>query len=149
MKKLKVIQLVPELNSGGVERGTLEVGRYLSENGHQSIIISNGGRMVEQLIREGSRHVKFPVHKKNPISLLQVPKLRKFFLREKPDIIHARSRIPAWLSYLTLMLINRGKRPNFVTTVHGFYSVNAYSKVMTQSDHVICVSNSIRSSQET
>ena len=144
MKKLKVIQLVPELNSGGVERGTLEVGRYLSENGHQSIIISNGGRMVEQLIREGSRHVKFPVHKKNPISLLQVPKLRKFFLREKPDIIHARSRIPAWLSYLTLMLINRGKRPNFVTTVHGFYSVNAYSKVMTQSDHVICVSNSIR-----
>lgn len=143
MRKLKVIQFVPELNSGGVERGTLEVGKYLSRQGHQSIVVSNGGRMVEQLIREGSRHIKIPVHKKNPISLSQVPRLRKFFLQEKPDIVHARSRIPAWLCYLTLLLINKKQRPSFVTTVHGFYSVNAYSKVMTLGDHVICVSKSI------
>ena len=107
MRKLKVIQLLPELNSGGVERGTVEVGKYLSDQGHESIVVSNGGRMVEQLIREGSKHVKIPVHRKNPISLLLLPKLRKLFISEKPDIIHARSRIPAWLCFLTLKLIKK------------------------------------------
>ena len=144
MRKLKVIQLIPELNSGGVERGTLEVGKYLSQRGHKSIVISNGGRMVEKLIREGTKHIQMPVHRKNPISLLQVLKLRKLFLSEKPNIVHARSRIPAWLCFLALKLIARELRPKFVTTVHGFYSVNIYSEIMTKGDAVICVSNSIR-----
>lgn len=144
MRKLKVIQLLPELNSGGVERGTIEVGKYLFDQGHESIVVSNGGRMVEQLIREGSKHVKIPVHRKNPISLLLLPKLRKLFISEKPDIIHARSRIPAWLCFLTLKLIKKEIRPKFVTTVHGFYSVNYFSSIMTKGDAVICVSNSIR-----
>lgn len=144
MRKLKVIQLIPELNSGGVERGTLEVGKYLSQRGHKSIVISNGGRMVEKLIREGTKHIQMPVHRKNPISLLQLLKLRKLFLFEKPNIVHARSRIPAWLCFLALKLIARELRPKFVTTVHGFYSVNIYSEIMTKGDAVICVSNSIR-----
>jgi glycosyltransferase involved in cell wall biosynthesis len=144
LRKLKVIQLVPELNSGGVERGTLELGKFLSGQGHESIVVSNGGRMIEKLTLEGSRHIRMPVHRKNPVSLLQVYKLRKLFLDQKPDVVHARSRVPAWLCFFALKLVKTELRPKFVTTIHGFYSVNAYSKIMISGDHVICVSNSVR-----
>ena len=100
--------------------------------------------MVEHLIRDGSRHIRMPVHRKSPASLLQVLKLRKLFLHEKPDIVHARSRVPAWLTFIVLKLISNSQRPKFLTTVHGVYSVNAYSKIMTKGEHVICVSNSIK-----
>ena len=56
-KNLTVVQMLPELESGGVERGTLEIGKYLVDHGHRSIVISGGGQMVEQLIREGSEHI--------------------------------------------------------------------------------------------
>ena len=59
---MKIIQILPELHAGGVERGTLEVGKYLVEQGHESIVISNGGRLVPQLEAEGSRHISMPVH---------------------------------------------------------------------------------------
>lgn len=143
-KRLKVIQLVPELNSGGVERGTLELGKYLSEQGHESVVISNGGVMIDQLASEGSRHIEIPVHRKSPISIIQLSKLRKIFIREKPNIIHARSRVPAWLSFMALRSISPSERARFVTTVHGFYSINNYSKVMTFGEKIICVSNSIK-----
>jgi glycosyltransferase involved in cell wall biosynthesis len=143
-RSLKVIQLLPELISGGVERGTLEVGKYLSEQGHQSMVFSNGGGMVKQLVDEGSTHIQMPIHRKNPISLLQVFNLRRLFLLEKPDIVHARSRVPAWLAFLALKSITRSRRPTFITTVHGFYSVNPYSAIMTKGDEVICVSESIK-----
>jgi len=141
---MKVIQILPELNSGGVERGTLEVGNFLVQNGHESIIISNGGRQVEQLEAEGSRHITLPVHQKRLASLKQVKVLRKLFLEENPDIIHLRSRLPAWLAWLAWRKMDPQTRPRLVTTVHGFYSVNLYSKVMTRGEHVICVSNSVK-----
>ena len=97
---MKVIQILPELNSGGVERGTLEVGKYLVEQGHESIVISNGGRLATQLEKEVSRHITLPVHKKRLSSLKQVKVLRKLFEQEKPDVLHLRSRLPAWLAYL-------------------------------------------------
>ena len=97
---MKVIQILPELNSGGVERGTLEVGKYLVDQGHESIVISNGGRLVAQLEAEGSRHITLPVHKKRLSSLKQVKVLRRLLEQERPDILHLRSRLPAWLAYL-------------------------------------------------
>lgn len=141
---MKVIQILPELNSGGVERGTLEVGRFLVEQGHESIVISNGGRLVPDLETEGSQHITLPVHKKRLRSLRQVKVLRNLFETEKPDIIHLRSRLPAWLAYLAWRKMDTGTRPRLVTTVHGFNSVNAYSAIMTKGEQVICVSNSVR-----
>ncbi|MEC8614369.1 MAG: glycosyltransferase family 4 protein [Verrucomicrobiota bacterium] len=141
---MKVIQILPELNAGGVERGTLEVGKYLVDQGHESIVISNGGRLVTQLEAEGSQHITLPVHKKRISSLKQVKVLRNLFEIEKPDIIHLRSRLPAWLAYLAWRKIDPQTRPRLVTTVHGFYSVNAYSKIMTRGEQVICVSDSVR-----
>lgn len=141
---MKVIQILPELNAGGVERGTLEVGKHLVANGHESIVISNGGRQVAQLKSEGSRHITLPVHKKRLESLKQVKVLRALFLHEKPDILHIRSRLPAWLTWLAWRKMEPSTRPRLVSTVHGFYSVNLYSKVMTRGESVICVSDSVK-----
>jgi len=141
---VKVIQILPELNAGGVERGTLEVGKYLTEHGHKSVVISNGGRLVAQLEAEGSRHVTLPVHKKRLGSLRQVKALRTLLERERPDILHLRSRVPAWLAWLAWRKMDSNTRPRLVTTVHGFYSVNAYSKIMTRGEAVICVSESVK-----
>jgi glycosyltransferase involved in cell wall biosynthesis len=141
---MKVIQILPELNSGGVERGTLEVGKYLVDQGHESIVISNGGRLVTQLEAEGSRHITLPVHKKRLSSLKHVKFLRHLFEEERPDIMHLRSRLPAWLAYLAWCKMNPQTRPRLVTTVHGFYSVNAYSRIMTKGERVICVSNGVK-----
>lgn len=141
---MKVIQILPELNAGGVERGTLEVGAHLVATGHESIVISHGGRMVRELEEGGSRHITLPVHRKSLVSLGQVPTLLKIFAHENPDIIHLRSRMPAWLAYLAWKSMSRQTRPRLVTTVHGFYSVNAYSAVMTKGEAVIAVSESVR-----
>ncbi len=141
---MKIIQILPELNSGGVERGTLEVAARLVADGHESIVISNGGRLVEDLEKAGSRHITMPVHRKALASLTQIPKLRALFAREKPDLIHLRSRLPAWLAWLAWKSLPRRSRPRLVTTVHGFYSVNAYSAVMTRGEEVIAVSESVR-----
>ena len=144
MSRMKIIQILPELHAGGVERGTLEVGKYLVEQGHESIVISNGGRLVPQLEAEGSRHIRMPVHKKRLGSLSQIKPLRRLFVHEKPDILHLRSRLPAWLAYLAWRKLDPSTRPRLITTVHGFYSVNRYSKIMTCGEQVICVSNSVR-----
>jgi glycosyltransferase involved in cell wall biosynthesis len=70
--------------------------------------------------------------------------LRAWLRDEKPDIVHAHSRVPAWIAWLALRGMDPLTRPKFVTTVHGFYSVNAYSAIMTQGDRIIAVSESIR-----
>ncbi|MGB0415857.1 MAG: glycosyltransferase family 4 protein [Coraliomargarita sp.] len=141
---MKVIQLVPELNSGGVERGTLEIGQYLAQNRHESLVVSSGGRLVDTLEKEGSRHITLPVHKKSLSSLSQIKVLRQLFEDEKPDILHLRSRVPAWLAYKAWQKMDPQTRPRLITTVHGFYSVNSYSKIMTRGESVICVSESVK-----
>jgi len=140
---MKVMQLLPELNSGGVERGTLEIAHALVDAGHDSVVVSHGGRMVVQLEAEGSRHLSLPIHRKALASLWQIRPLRRLILAEQPDILHVRSRIPAWLTHFALRGIPAAQRPHLVSTVHGFYSVNRYSQIMTQAERVIAVSDSV------
>ncbi|AUZ85715.1 glycosyl transferase [Methylophaga nitratireducenticrescens] len=144
LTKLTVVQVLPSLASGGVERGTLEVGKFLTQQGHRSIVISAGGRLVKKLTRQGSEHISCPIGRKSLLTLRQIPKLRRFLLSEKVDIVHARSRLPAWICYLTLKTIPHRQRPRFITTVHGPYSVNAYSAIMTKGEKVIVISEMIR-----
>jgi glycosyltransferase involved in cell wall biosynthesis len=141
---MKVVQILPELNAGGVEGHVLDLAGFLASTGHESIVISNSGNMVAKLEQRGVRHVTMPVHRKSLRSLFQVRKVRKFLRAENPDIIHAHSRVPAWIAWLALRGIPASERPKFVTTVHGFYSVNAYSAIMTKGDRIIAVSESIR-----
>lgn len=141
---MKIVQTLPELNGGGVERGAVELAAFLVRQGHESLIISHGGRMVPALEQAGSRHITLPVHRKNPLTLLQVPALRRFLTKEKPDILHIRSRVPGWVAWLAWRGMNPATRPHLVSTVHGFYSVNRYSAIMARGERVIAVSESIR-----
>jgi len=143
-RPLTVVQLIPALESGGVERGTLEVAAELVRRGHRSIVISAGGKLVDQLMAAGSEHVTWPVGNKSPRSLLQIPRLRRLLQQERVDILHARSRVPAWLGWLAWRGMPATRRPRFVTTVHGLYSVNAYSRIMTRGERVIAVSATAR-----
>lgn len=143
-RKLTVVQMLPALDAGGVERGTLELGKYLVEHGHRSIVISAGGRMLNQLLEQGSEHLLWPVGEKRLKTFLWVKKLRDYLQQERPDILHLRSRLPAWIGYLAWRKLKPETRPKLVTTVHGPYSVNWYSAVMTKGQRVIAVSKMIK-----
>lgn len=142
--KLTILQMLPSLESGGVERGTLEVARALTAQGHRALVMSAGGRMVTQLTDSGAEHFAWPIGKKSFKSLLLVGKLRRFLQEQKVDIVHARSRVPAWIAFLAWRGMDPATRPRFVTTVHGLYGVNRYSRIMTQGERIIAVSNTIR-----
>jgi glycosyltransferase involved in cell wall biosynthesis len=143
-KSLRVMQLLPELNSGGVERGTLELGRYLVRHGHTSIVVSGGGRLVTQLEKEGSHHLQMAIGSKTPLALGSIWSLRQEMKKRRVHVVHLRSRLPAWIGYLALKSLPRKYRPLLVTTFHGFYSVNGYSAIMTKGTGVIAISKSIQ-----
>ncbi|MDQ8036683.1 MAG: glycosyltransferase family 4 protein [Pedobacter sp.] len=144
MSPLTVVQTLPALESGGVERCTLETARALVAAGHRSIVISSGGRLVEQLVREGSEHILLPVKRKSLLSLLQVAPLRRLLENIRPDILHARSRMPAWLAWLAWRKMDVATRPRFITTVHGLHSVSPYSAIMVKGEAVIAGSETVR-----
>jgi len=140
-----VLQILPALHAGGVERGTLEIARYLVQNGHRSLVMSAAGRMLPQLEAEGSTHINWDIGKKSLLTLRLVPRLRRFLIEQQVDILHLRSRMPAWVGYLAWRSMDPATRPKLVTTVHGAYTINAYSAVMTKGERVIAVSETIRS----
>ncbi|MEO0442946.1 MAG: glycosyltransferase family 4 protein [Pseudomonadota bacterium] len=140
---MKIVQVLPALNSGGVERGTVEFARYLVDQGHQSMVISAGGSLASQLEQQGSRHIAFPVHKKNLFSLRHVIPLSKLLLNLEADIIHVRSRLPAWLVWLAVGRKPRSQRPALISTFHGLYSKNRYSEIMACGDQVIAISQCV------
>lgn len=143
MRRLTVVQLLPALGSGGVERSTLEIAEALVRAGHRSVVVSAGGRLVDTLLATGAEHVELDIGRKSLATLRHVPALRALFARLRPDIVHARSRLPAWLARLALR-DRRERKPAFVTTVHGLNSPGWYSAVMTRGERVICVSETVR-----
>lgn len=137
------MQLLPALESGGVERATLEIGRALVQRGARSVVVSAGGRLVPQLEREGSEHVALDLGRKSLRTLRHVASLRRLFENERPALVHARSRLPAWIAHFALRRL-RGKPPAFVTSVHGLNSPGRYSAILTRGERVICVSETVR-----
>ena len=142
--QLTVVQVLPALESGGVERGTLEVGRYLASLGHRSFVISAGGRLVDTLRQQGSEHINWNIGRKSLATFRLIPRLRRFLVNNRVDILHVRSRMPAWVCYLTWKSLPKASRPKFITTVHGTYSVNGYSRIMTKGEQILVVSEKIR-----
>ena len=142
--KLTVLQVLPALQSGGVERGTLEIAAALVNAGHRALVMSAGGRMVEELQALGAEHFTWPIGNKSLLALRLVTPLRCFLAEQKVDILHVRSRFPAWIAYLAWRRMDPGRRPRFITTVHGLYSVNAYSRIMTRGEAIIAVSTTVR-----
>lgn len=144
-RPLTVLQVLPALEAGGVERGTLEVAAELVLRGHRSLVISAGGRLAEELVLTGSEHLTWPIGVKSPAALRLVPRLRHFLSRHQVDILHAHSRLPAWVAWLAWRSMPEASRPHFITTVHGLYSVNRYSQIMTWGERIIAVSETTRS----
>ena len=143
-RPLNIVQVLPELESGGVERGTLEMGSYLAQQGHTSIVISGGGRMVPSLVVSGSEHIRWRhIGEKSPRSLAYIWPLRRLLMERRVDVLHLRSRLPAWIGFWAWRLVPPLRRPRLVTTFHGFYSVNRYSAIMAQGEKVIAVSRAI------
>lgn len=139
---LTVVQLIPRLHAGGAERSTLEIARALVQAGHRSVVISAGGRMVDQLVAEGSEHVMLDVASKSLGALPRVNALRRVLRDIRPDIVHARSRLPAWMAWWAMK--NLSPRPHFLTTVHGLNSPGYYSAILLRGEKVIAVSQTLR-----
>ena len=124
---MNILQVLPELKSGGVERGTVDLAKYLKAQGHRSVVVSGGGPLVGDLTSAGVIHYTLPVHKKSFFSVIRCVKaLSKIVELEAIDVIHARSRVPAWVAFFT----SRKTNVPFVTTCHGFYSKHLFSHVM-------------------
>lgn len=144
--RLKVLQLLPALNHGGVERGTLDLSNYLIESGHTSVVVSNGGIFEKDITRLGGIHYSLSIATKSLTSLLQYKNLAEIYLKERPDIIHIRSRFPAWIHALAMRSLKDSNfLPKVVTTFHGLYSKPWYSKSMTYADKTIAISECVQS----
>jgi len=131
---MNILQILPELNVGGVERGVVDLSRYLKKQGHKVVVVSNGGRLVADLEKEGITHYSLAVHKKSFFSILRMIKeVSRIIRKEDIEIIHARSRVPAWIGLIASWLTET----KFITTCHGYYSRHFFSRVMGWSKLVI------------
>lgn len=141
---ITVVQMLPDLEEGGVEAETVETAAYLAERGFRSIVISAGGRMVPAVEHGGSHHIAWKhIGEKSPRCLKYLLPLRRLLVDTPVDVLHLRSRLPAWVGYLAWKSLPPPQRPHLVTTVHGFYSINAYSAIMTKGERVVAVSETI------
>ena len=98
---LTVLQMVPSLTVGGVETGTVDLARSLLAKGHRAIVISSGGPLVESLEAAGAIHYTLPIHRKNPFGFLALAnRVAEVVESHGVDILHARSRVPAFIGFL-------------------------------------------------
>ena len=134
-----VLQIIPELDAGGAERTTVDIAAALAEAGARPLVASTGGRLVAELQAKGGLLLPFPAKTKNPLAMaINVFRLARLIREEGVDIVHARSRAPAWVA---LGAARRTGRP-FVTTYHGAYNGQSaikihYNSVMARGDAVI------------
>ena len=135
---MRVLQIVPELETGGAERTTIDIAHALVDAGEEAFVVSQGGRMAADL-PSAARHITLPAASKNPLTMLtNARRIRTLCKLEGIDLIHARSRAPAW----SALMAARGASLPFVTTYHGAYKARTglkrwYNSVMARGDVVI------------
>lgn len=142
-----ILQILPRLEQGGVERGTIEVASAILDAGWTPIVVSGGGRLVHELERIGAEHITLPVYSKNYFTMRKNAKLLAQIIKDRHvDIIHARSRAPAWSAKWAAEMAGIP----FMTTFHGAYNIGpiklkkAYNRIMTEGVVTIAVSNFIK-----
>ena len=137
-----MLQVIPSLVSGGAERGTIELAGALVAAGWTAYVASSGGPLVHQLARIGAQHLTLPLASKNPLVIRRNARaLREIIRRNRIDIVHARSRAPAWSAWLAA----RAAKRRFVTTFHNAYDTDLplkrwYNSVMARGERVIAIS---------
>ena len=149
--KYTIAQILPALNTGGVERGVVEISKALTENNFRSIVISSGGHFESQLRRNGAVHYKLDVHSKNPLRWVKIRNQLKVILEEeKVDLLHLCSRAPAWIAFPLGSILDIP----VITSVHmRFRRTNIFKKiynsVLTKGDAIIAISKHIENSIKT
>ncbi len=138
-----VMQIIPELGPGGAEQGCIDVAAELVSAGAQAIVISNGGPRVHELSRSGAVHIDLPVHSKNPLVMLRnIRRIRKLIHRYHVNIVHVRSRAPAWSAYHAC----KGTQAHYMTTCHAPYNISGkmkrfYNSAIAKGERVIAISH--------
>ena len=141
----KVMQVIPKLGFGGAETGCYDLAHFLAEKDCKSIIVTSGGPLIKYVRRKKVKIIKLPVHLKNPFALIfNALALILLQIIYRIDIVHARSRAPAWSCYWSTFFTRR----KFVTTFHGTYNFKNkikkfYNSVMVKSKLTIAGSNFI------
>ena len=142
-----VLQVLPSLVTGGVERGTIEIAQAIAEADGVALVVSAGGPMVSSLERVGGRHLTLPLNTKSPLAIWHnAARLEALIKAENVTLVHARSRAPAWSAWLACQRTGT----KFVTTYHGTYNENLpfkrlYNSVMARGEVVIAASKFIAS----
>ena len=142
---LKVLQVIPKLGYGGAETGCYDIAHYLPENNCKSFLVTSGGELTKFIDKKKVKLIKLPVHSKNPLMILLNSFALIFIIYfYKIDVVHARSRAPAWSCLIATKVTSR----KFVTTFHGTYNFKSkikkfYNSVMVRSNLVIAGSNFI------
>ena len=146
MSSFNLVQIVPALESGGVERGTIDVSNYLSSKNLSNHIISSGGNLLNEINKEFTSHCLLPVNSKNFLRYPIIAKAIANYIKEnKINILHVRSRVPAWI----ISMISK-KNIQTVSTFHNIYGGESYikkiyNKQMSKVNHVIAISNYVKS----
>ena len=151
--EMRVLQILPALNEGGVEVGTIQMARYLHGQCIFNMVASSGGKMVDSLDQIDVPHITLPLEAKNPLKILHnAYRLKSAIKKHRITHVHARSRAPAWSAYIACSLINASAKyayVNFLTTFHGIYAERPvikrwYNSVMLKGDAVIANSEFVK-----
>jgi glycosyltransferase involved in cell wall biosynthesis len=141
-----VMQIIPALGAGGAEQGCIDVAAELVKSGAKSIVVCNGGHRIPEILRGGSIHINLPVDSKNPIVMWRnIARLRKLIREHDVDIVHARSRAPAWSAWKSV----EGTKARFMTTCHAPFNISGsakkfYNSSIARGERVIAISNYVR-----
>ena len=140
---MHIVHLLASMQTGGSELVVLELAEAARTQGHRVSVFSTAGDLCPRLHACGAEHLHWPVGKKSLQTLKLIRQLSAWLLENPAEIVHAHSRLPAWVAWKAIQALPEAQRPHFITTVHGHYSVSRYSAVMTHGEKVIAVSNSI------
>lgn len=141
---MHVVQALVSLDLGGSELVATELAEHCAARGHRVTVIATGGPLEARIRAAGAEYLPWPIGRKRLATLSYVGRLADWLAAEQPDVLHVHSRLPAWICWLALRRLPAGRRPAFVTSMHGHYSVNRYSAIMARGDRVIAVSRQIR-----
>lgn len=140
-----VMQIIPELGAGGAEQGCIDIAAELTRAGSTALVVSHGGARVHELARHGATHIDLPVHSKNPLTMWRnIRRLRNLIIKHNVDIVHVRSRAPAW----SAMMACRKTNARYMTTCHAPYNISGklkrfYNSAITKGERVIAISNHV------
>jgi glycosyltransferase involved in cell wall biosynthesis len=140
---LKILHILPELEEGGVERHVLMLSGQQNKSGHEVFIVSAGGKLIQQLAG-GISHIRYPVHRKNPVAAIYCAvRLTSLVRNIGIDIIHAHSRVPAWIAMLT----GKFSGKPYIVTAHAYFSTQARWIYIPyrRANAVVCVSRAVQS----